>query len=240
MSKLFGNERAAKPHLVRGGGGISGEIVDLRGDIERAFSTLEDGSLFGLLVTEEFINVPAADPDALRTTTSTSGAPAEFTAAMDFDGVSAGAELVPPRNVTITTSAHADVDAVAVEVTGRVRNADGDLVAQTDTFNLTDGGGVTDAGAAMFSFVDSITIEAQSGNGGTLQIGFGVLIGLANAIKARAGFIAPIREIAAGAIVTTGTFTSPATNSPYGAYTPATAANGTNDYAITYEVDASV
>lgn len=239
MSKLFGSERAAKPHLVRGGGGLSGEVADLRGDIERAFTTLEEGSLFGLLVTEEFIDVPAADPNALRTSTSTSAAPAEFTAVMDFDGASAGVELVPPRNITVTTSAHANVDAVAVTVTGRVRNSDGDLVEQTDTFNLTDGGGVTDAGSAMFSFVDSVAIEAQSGTGGTLQIGFGDMIGISAAIKARAGVIAPIREIAAGAIVTNGVFTDPATSPPYGAYTPDTVANDTNDYALTYEVDHS-
>jgi hypothetical protein len=58
-------------------------------------------------------------------------------------------------------------------------------------------------------------------------------------MKSRAGLRAPIRQIAIGAVVTTGTFSAPATNLPHGAYAPAAAPNGTNDYAITYEVDTS-
>ena len=41
-SKAFGSQRAAKAHLVRGGGGLSGEIVDLRKDVEEGFQNLEE------------------------------------------------------------------------------------------------------------------------------------------------------------------------------------------------------
>jgi hypothetical protein len=41
-SKAFGSKRAAKAHLVRGGGGLSGEIVDLRKDVEEGFQNLEE------------------------------------------------------------------------------------------------------------------------------------------------------------------------------------------------------
>ena len=41
-SKAFGSQRAAKAHLVRGTGGLSGEIVDLRADVEEGFQNLEE------------------------------------------------------------------------------------------------------------------------------------------------------------------------------------------------------
>lgn len=236
MSKLFGSERASKPHLVRGSGGIPGEIADLRADIDSTFDRLEDGG--GYLVTEEFTNVATADVNAIVVSMASSNAIVAL-AAEDLDGVVGNDEMVPPRNVTVTTSTHADIDAVAVVVTGRVRNSDGKLVAQTDTITLTNGGGATDLGDAMFSIVDSVTIPAQGGSGGAVEVGFGALIGLGKAMKSRAGLRAPIRQIAIGAVVTTGTFSAPATNLPHGAYAPAAAPNGTNDYAITYEVDTS-
>ena len=40
-SKAFGSQRAYKAHLVRGTGGLSGEIGDLRGDVEEGFQNLE-------------------------------------------------------------------------------------------------------------------------------------------------------------------------------------------------------
>lgn len=45
-SKAFGSQRAAKAHLVRGGGGLSGEIADLRADVEEGFQNLEDRAGF--------------------------------------------------------------------------------------------------------------------------------------------------------------------------------------------------
>jgi hypothetical protein len=56
----------------------------------------------------------------------------------------------------------------------------------------------------------------------------------------RAGLLAPLREIAAGSVVTNGTFVDAATDAPHGTYEPNTAPNGTNDYALYYEVDTSV
>lgn len=236
MSKLFGKERAVQERFTRGTG-PEGEIGDLRRDVERTFQRLEDGG--GYLVTEEFTNPAAADVNAIVLSMASSNAVAALTAD-DLDGVVGNDEMVPPRNVTVTTTTHADIDAVAVVVTGRVRNSEGELVAQTDTITLTNGGGTTDLGDAMFSIVDSVTIPAQGGAGGAVEIGFGALIGLGNAIKARAGLRAPLRQVAVGAVVTTGTFSAPATNPPHGAYAPAAAPDGTRDYAITYEPDTSV
>lgn len=40
-SKSFGNQAAAKPHLVRGSGGLAGEVADLRNDAEEGFQANE-------------------------------------------------------------------------------------------------------------------------------------------------------------------------------------------------------
>lgn len=40
-SRSFGGQKAAKPHLVRGSGGLAGEINDLRGDVDEGFKGME-------------------------------------------------------------------------------------------------------------------------------------------------------------------------------------------------------
>lgn len=45
-SRAFGSQRAQKVHLLRGGGGLSGEIADLRNDIEEGFQNLEKRASF--------------------------------------------------------------------------------------------------------------------------------------------------------------------------------------------------
>lgn len=41
-SRSFGSERPQKAHLVRGKGGVAGEVTDLRNDVDDAFEALED------------------------------------------------------------------------------------------------------------------------------------------------------------------------------------------------------
>jgi hypothetical protein len=232
-SRAFGEKNARIPGLVtRGKGGLPGEIADLRHDVEEGFAYYEQ-TLGGVLVTEEFTNLLAADTDGLKTAAASSASIQSFTSA-DWNGVQGDDEMVPPRNVTLTTSTHADINAVAVVVTGRVRNDRGELIAQTETINLTDGGGVTNAGTEAFSFVDSVVIPAQGGTGGTVAIGFGVLVGLARKIRSAAGLPLVLQQVTAGAVVTNGTF---ATTAPNGTWSPNTAANGTNDYALVYVAD---
>jgi hypothetical protein len=232
-SKLFGSQSAAKPHLVSGKGGVAGEVDDLRGDVEAAFTSLENGG--GLMKTDEFVDPPAADVDAFVTSVASAATEQTYSGA-SLDGAIGVAEISPPRNVVITTTVNADIDAVGVVVTGTVTGPDGTQQAQTETITLTDGGNAAgDAGAKPFSFITSIVIPAQSGPGGSVQIGTGVVLGLSDLMVSRAGLLAPIREVAAGTVVTTGTFTNEA-GSPVTSYTPAAAPDGTNDYAVTYEV----
>lgn len=48
-SRAFGSQRAAKAHLVRGSGGLAGEIGDLRSDVEEGFQNLEAKAGFPML-----------------------------------------------------------------------------------------------------------------------------------------------------------------------------------------------
>lgn len=48
-SRAFGSKRAAKEHLLRGGGGLAGEIADLRNDVEEGFQNLEGMAGFPFL-----------------------------------------------------------------------------------------------------------------------------------------------------------------------------------------------
>jgi hypothetical protein len=143
--------------------------------------------------------------------------------------------MVPPRNITITTPTDAAIDAVDVVITGQVRGPDGTLEDVTDTITLTDGGGATDAGTIPFSLVTQVDIPAQSGVAAGMTIGFGVLIGLSDLMNERAGYLGPLREVAAGSVVTNGTFNNPS-GSPVTTYSPNAAADGSRDYAVTYEV----
>lgn len=233
-SKLFGSKTAALPHLVQPGGGLSGEVYDLRADVDEAFTAMENNG--GYFRTDEFTNPPAADVDAIVTSFA-SAASEDVRSGAELDGTVGAGEMTPPRNVTITSSTHADIDAVAVQIVGKVRDQHGKLIDQTDTITLTNGGGATDVGTKAFSTVESITIPAQSGTGGALEVGFGAVIGLSAPLKARAGLAAVIRQVAVGVVVTTGTFVLPATSGPNGTYAPAAAPDATRDYAVTYEVD---
>lgn len=235
MSNLFGSKKPKKAHLVKPGGGVAGEVHDLRQDVEESFESLESGG--GYFRTDEFTDPPAADPNGIKLSIATSNGDRVFSGS-DLDGVVGEAEMVPPRNPTVTSTTHADVDAVSVVFRGKLRNSEGQLVDHEVTVGTTDGGGATDAGTDVLSLVEEIEVPAMAGAGGALEFGFGALIGLSAKMKSRAGLLAPIRQIAVGVAVTTGAFTNPA-NSIVTSYAPASAPDGIRDYAVTYEVDPS-
>lgn len=225
-SNLWTSQRAVKPHLVRGTGGVAAEVGDLRDDLTRELAPL------AALTVEEFTNVAAADPNGIKTSIASSDAIQTYTGAA-LNGVVGAGTMSPPRNITITTTTHADIDAVDVVITGLDINGD----TQTDTITLTDGGNATDVGTMAFASVSSIVVPAQSGTGGALEFGFGDVIGLGKQIVTRAGLATAIKEIAVGAVVTNGVFVAAATSGPNGTYEPNTVPNGTNDYALYYEYD---
>ena len=231
-SKSFGLQAARLSHLVTGKGGVAGEVDDLRGDVEAGFTKLEGEG--GLLRTVEWVDPPAADADYLMTTRASQVAvdvidenTAEWTAAAEMD---------PPRNLVITSTLHADILGGNYEVVGFVRDENGNLAAQTETIAQTIGG-AADAGTKAWSTVTSVTFPAAAGTNSNITIGFGDIIGLPVAMASLAGLLQPVREIEAGAVVTTGTFTTAAAQPPHGTYLAATVPDAANDYALTYVVE---
>jgi hypothetical protein len=199
-----------------------------------SMSSADFGTLLTPMRTIEWTNPATADVDALKLSIASATTIQTYTGA-DLDGAVGLGTMSPPRNVTITTTLSADIDAVAVVITG----LDVDGAALTDTITLTDGGNTTDVGTAAFASVSSIVVPAQSGTGGALEFGFGDLIGLPAPIRTRAGLAAVHLEIEAGSAVTTGTFVDGATGAPHGTYLAANVPNATRDYAVTYELAAS-
>ena len=88
------------------------------------------------------------------------------------------------RNLTFTFSSHADWDATTVTVTGK--GAGGEYL--TETFAVPNGGNATVTGNAIFTQVDSVSIPAQSGTGGTFTMGVGAKLGPID--RAAAGVVA--------------------------------------------------
>jgi hypothetical protein len=232
-SKTFGTQVAKAPGLVgKSKGGVAGEVGDLRDDIEKAFLAFEaNGSLDRV---EEFLALRAAAANLIKTSIATSNQAATY-GKTDLDGSVGNTELVPPRNITVVSTSHADVTAVQVVITGRVRDASGNLVDQTDTITLTAGGGATDAGTKAFSIVDKIERPPLGGAGGSLQFGIGNLVGLAAKPRTLAGYLLVHQQVTNGAVVTNGTFNAAA--APNGTWSPNAAANGTNNYGLRYTVD---
>jgi hypothetical protein len=188
-SGLFSNESPLKPHLIQGASGIPGEIGDLRRDI------LETMGPMSAFTVEEFTNLTASDDDAIKLSIASSASAANYSTTA-LDGVVGTATMSPPRNIIITSSSHADIDAVGVVITGKDING----AALTETITLTNGGGVVNAGVKAFASVSLIHVPAQSGTGGALKFGFGNVIGLAKKLKARANVSALLREIVGNAV----------------------------------------
>lgn len=136
--------------------------------------------------------------------------------------------LARPRNFTITNTVAPTHAPTSVVATG----TDIDGNALTETLALSSGAGT---GVKAFKTFTSFVFTGATSTDSVCSIGFGVKMGLSKTIKSRAGRLAVIQQVAAGSVVTTGTFVSAATSPPHGTYAPATAQDGANDYSITYE-----
>lgn len=233
-SSLFTNKHSVKPHLLQETGGLAAEINDVRKDVSSALLPM-----FCLTV-DEFIDPAAADADGIKKSIASAAAIAVYEGTA-LDGAVGSAVMVPPRNVTVTSSTHANIDAVAVAFEGTDINGD----ALTESITLTNGGGDTaKPGAKAFKTVTKITVPAQSGTGGALTFGFGLLLGLSKKLKIRAGASAVnsiYMENEAGTIkavgAATGAYAVASVGLPNGTYSPLAPADAGKDYAIVYEYD---
>lgn len=222
-SGVFSSKAPALPHLVRGAGGIAGEISDLRQDIKAEFQYSP------IIVVEEFTN-PAAAGAALISTAAASQLAAGRSATL----LALAAAISPPRNITVTTAGDTPADAPATAlVTGTDINGD----VMTETLNIPQTATIA-VGAKAFASVTSIVEAAGQGTDATMSYGIGALIGLGKKAAVRGGLVALVKEIAAGSLApTVGTFAVPATGVPHGTYSPNSAADGSRDYCLYYELD---
>jgi hypothetical protein len=217
-SGLFSKQGPNVPHLS------TGELADLRKDI------VEELAPLAAIAIDEFTNPAAGGAAALLDATATTLAAQTVLAAALKSG---GKTLLAaqPRNLTFTTSGDTAADAPA---TATITGTDRDGRAQTEVVTIAQIATIA-VGVKLFKTVTSIVYAVGQGTDAAVSIGIGNAMPLSKKPKARAGLTAPVREIAVGAVVTTGTLD--ATNL---SYTPAAAPDGTKDFAVFYEYDAAV
>lgn len=182
------------------------------------------------LYADEYTNPAAASATALRAATA-SVTTERTTTSFTAGGVAALADA--PRQIVFTTAGGTAADAPAsATITGV--DVNGDAISETVTLAQT---ATTATSAKFFASITSIVEAAGDGTGATIAIGIAAALGLRRKAKVRGGVVNVINETAAGARVTTGTFTIPASALPNGSYTPSSAADAARDYVLAYELD---
>jgi hypothetical protein len=137
-----------------------------------------------------------------------------------------------PRNLRVTVGAGGTPGQSYTSMVATGVDIDGN--ALTETVTITAAAGNYDSVKA-FAGLTSLAFSGGTGAGASLSVGYANLFGLPTSIKSRGGRLAVIQEVANGAVVTNGTFASPATSPPHGTYSPNTAPDTTKPYAVTYE-----
>lgn len=227
-SGQFTGQRAQKPHLVRGTGGLQGEIADLREDIKRDFASN------AAIAVEEWLAPGVVDPDAIVLSFATVASPLVISGA-GLDGAIGAGAISPPRTITVSTAGVTPADAPAtVDIVGT--DIDGNVLSETLALAQT---AATATSIKAYASITSLTFPAADGTAALLEVGIGGGIGLSEPSLSRAGAGAVILEIEDGARVTTGDIDDAAAAPPYGIYNPATPPNGVIGYALFYEYDAS-
>lgn len=223
-SNLFAFERGFRGTAPKHG--PEGEAAELRADLLKWLPKL------AAITVEEFTNPPAALANGILLATASSVAVQSIGPA-SMVGAPATEFVLPfPRPITVTTAGVTPANAPAnVVITGK--DVDGNAMTETIAVPQT---ATVASGVKCFKSVSLITTTAGDGTGATMAIGWDAPIGLTLSPQPRAGATLMVREIAVGALVTTGAISAAGTNAPHGMYTPASAANGSQDYAIFYEL----
>ena len=203
-SGLFSNQAATLQHLLLAGG-LSREIADVRNDVSVTLAPL-----VGVAI-EEYDYPSVALPSAIMLPVATVLTAHTYQGPALNGAIGSGA-ISPPRNITGTkggTVAHAPA---TMKVVGQ--DAMGNTLVETITLGTP--------GSKCFARVSYVTTPAATGTDATIEIGTGLIIGLSNMPKLRAGQTTPLirREIVDGSVVTNGTLSTTTTNPPFGAYTP--------------------
>ena len=167
-SGLFSTHRARHAHLVRGSGGLSGEIGDLRLDIQEELSPL------AAMAIEEFTNpVGLTSPGAavLKAATATVASIVTLNAS---DLLAAGLAMLTawPRQIVFTTAGTTPADAPA---TAAITGKDPYGAAQTETVTLAQTA-TTATSTKYWSSITSIVYPAADGTGATVSIGIAAAV----------------------------------------------------------------
>lgn len=164
-SGIFSKMKDKLDHLVNPGGGLSGEIFDLRKDIAR-----ELGAMAGF-VAEEWTNLVgtgAPGTAVLRAATATVASPTTVLPAALLDAGEAML-LAHPRPITFTTAGATPADAPAnVVITGTDQN--GAVISETLNLAQT---AATATSTKAYKTITSLAFPAADGTGATIAIGIG-------------------------------------------------------------------
>lgn len=174
-SRYFGNQTARRPHLVKAGGGLSGEVSDLRSDVEEAFLAFEASSVAQLA--SSITPIQALDADGIMTAQASAAVPQVFTHT-NFDGIlnpsTAGAIIKCPKRITIVIAGVTPAQYLGGNVTLVGTDADGK--AQTEVVVTAAGAGTTTSTKA-FATLTSASFPASSGVAATIGLGVAAEIG---------------------------------------------------------------
>jgi hypothetical protein len=113
-----------------------------------------------------------ADADGIITTKATA-ASQQVSSGVDLNGAVGGAQMFPPRRVTMTLNSHADWNATTAVIAGE--NEDGAVISENLT--IPDAGNAVLTTVQFFSKVTSVTVPAQGGTNGSYTVGFGSDLG---------------------------------------------------------------
>jgi hypothetical protein len=214
-SGLWSTQAALFPHLVLGQGGVAGEVYAVRKDLGIVLAPLKAST-----VEEYDTPIPASGTNIL--TGGVSSLSAQTFSYSALNGTLGAGVISPPRNMEVIV---AGATATQMSASVTINGLDAWGRALSETITGTSGGAATYSGVKCFAKVTSVVAPAGTGTGATFTVGTGVVIGLSQYPKLRAGEKLPLitREIYDASVVTNGVLTLSTTNPPFGAYTPNTA-----------------
>lgn len=189
-SGLFSKARTAISHLVKPGGGLSGEIFDLRKDI-----LTEMAPMAGITV-EEFTN-PISNDSSAAALLAAAATVASVVTLASTDLIAAGLTQLGlwPRQLIFTTAGTTPADAPASATIVGV-NHEGAVTTETVTLAQT---AAAANSTAFWRSITSITYPAADGTGATVAIGYDSAV-ISNA---RATVTTPVTLTAANGLLQT-------------------------------------
>lgn len=143
-------------------------------DIDTAIVDEADGIAPGLVVLrtsngDRAAGFPAsigADADAIKTNIASAAAPQALDTS-DFNGAIGAGRIFPPALIDLALSNHTDWDATSATLEGLDENG----LPVSETLSIPNGGNATVTSTKYYSRVTGLTIPAQTGTGGTAQLG---------------------------------------------------------------------